>query len=90
MLAEQAFVLRFFGEAGDRLLLINLGPDLVLDIAPEPLLAPPQNRLWATLWTSEDIEYGGCGTPRPTGRITGASPPNPLSSCDPDGVNPWD
>jgi maltooligosyltrehalose trehalohydrolase len=90
VLAEQAFVLRFFGEAGDRLLLINLGPDLVLDIAPEPLLAPPQNRLWATLWTSEDIEYGGCGAPPPDGpdnwRLTAES----AIVMRPDGVNPWD
>src|SRR5262252_2595893 len=42
VLGREAFVLRFFGHEGpDRLLLVNLGADLVLDPAPEPLLAPP-------------------------------------------------
>ena len=42
VLGPEAFVLRFFGENGsDRLLLVNLGRDLDLDSAPEPLLAPP-------------------------------------------------
>ena len=36
-------MLRFFGDGGDdRLLLVNLGRDLHLDPAPEPLLAPPE------------------------------------------------
>jgi maltooligosyltrehalose trehalohydrolase len=62
VLGSEAFVLRFFGEAGeDRLLLINLGRDLHLDPAPEPLLAPPEERRWHTLWTSEDPKYGGSG-----------------------------
>jgi maltooligosyltrehalose trehalohydrolase len=64
VLGPAAFVLRFFGgDAGDRLLVINLGTDLHLDPAPEPLLAPPLHRAWATLWTSECPDYGGCGTP---------------------------
>ena len=64
VLGPEAFVLRFFGgEAGDRLLVINLGTDLRLDPAPEPLLAPPLHRAWATLWTSECPDYNGCGTP---------------------------
>ena len=43
----QAFVLRFFdGAAGDRLLLLNLGADVRLDPAPEPLLAPPRGGAW--------------------------------------------
>ncbi len=64
VLAEEAFVLRYFGERGDdRLLFVNLGPDLWLDPAPEPLLAPPEDRLWACQWSSEAPEYGGVGTP---------------------------
>jgi maltooligosyltrehalose trehalohydrolase len=64
VLDENAFVLRFFGEGGDdRLLLVNFGRDLHLDPAPEPLLAPPEQRLWNILWTSEDQSYGGLGTP---------------------------
>ncbi|MCC6860856.1 MAG: malto-oligosyltrehalose trehalohydrolase [Bryobacterales bacterium] len=66
VLGAEAFVLRFFGEeAGDRLLLVNLGRDLRLDPAPEPLLAPPAGALWTLAWSSEDPRYGGCGTPPP-------------------------
>ena len=45
VLGDEAFVLRFFGEENDdRLLLVNLGLDLNLNPAPEPLLAPPKGR----------------------------------------------
>jgi maltooligosyltrehalose trehalohydrolase len=91
VLGDQAFVLRFFGgDAGERLLLINLGPDLVLDIAPEPLLAPPQNRLWSPFWTSEDFKYGGCGAPHPDGPDCWSLPAESAIVMGPDGVNPWD
>lgn len=64
VLSEEAFVLRFFADDGqDRLLVVNLGNDLHLDPAPEPLLAPPAGCCWATLWSSEDPRYGGQGTP---------------------------
>jgi maltooligosyltrehalose trehalohydrolase len=64
VLGSEAFVLRFFAEDGaDRLLVVNFGPDLHLDPAPEPLLAPPEGCLWKTLWSSEDPRYGGSGTP---------------------------
>ena len=64
VLSAGAFVLRFFGgDAGDRLLLINLGCDLDLAPAPEPLLAPPQDAEWTLLWSSELARYGGQGTP---------------------------
>lgn len=61
----EAFVLRFFGESkgDDRLLLINLGRDLLLSPAPEPLLAPPENAQWTLMWTSEQPRYGGVSTP---------------------------
>jgi maltooligosyltrehalose trehalohydrolase len=63
VLGADAFVLRFFGDSGDdRLLLVNLGVDLHLDPAPEPLLAPPEDLRWTVLWSSEDPRYGGCGT----------------------------
>ena len=60
-----AFVWRFFGEAegDDRLLLVNLGRDLYLDPAPEPLLAPPEKADWAVSWNSEDPRYGGDSLP---------------------------
>ena len=53
-----------FGDNGDdRLLLVNLGVDLNLSPAPEPLLAPPEGCAWEVIWSSEDPRYGGCGTP---------------------------
>jgi maltooligosyltrehalose trehalohydrolase len=62
VLGPDAFVLRYFGDnADDRLLLVNLGRDLNLDIAPEPLLAPPAQREWQIAWSSEDPTYGGRG-----------------------------
>jgi maltooligosyltrehalose trehalohydrolase len=64
VLGPEAFLLRFFAEDGqDRLLVVNLGRDLHVDPAPEPLLAPPENMWWKTLWSSEDPYYGGSGTP---------------------------
>jgi maltooligosyltrehalose trehalohydrolase len=66
VLGERAFVLRAFGPGDDdRLLLVNLGPDLVLDEMPEPLLAPPAGRDWQALWSSEHPDYGGIGAPPP-------------------------
>jgi maltooligosyltrehalose trehalohydrolase len=62
--SDEAFMLRYFGQNGDdRLLLVNLGRDLYLDPAPEPLLAPPEDKLWELLWSSEAPGYGGSGTP---------------------------
>jgi maltooligosyltrehalose trehalohydrolase len=56
-------ILRFFGDnGGDRLLVVNLGRDLHLDCAPEPLLAPPEHMQWEILWSSEHPRYGGSGT----------------------------
>jgi maltooligosyltrehalose trehalohydrolase len=64
VLGDEALVLRFFGERGDdRLMLLNLGSDLNLNPAPEPLLAPPEAMRWTPLWSSEDCRYGGSGTP---------------------------
>jgi maltooligosyltrehalose trehalohydrolase len=62
VLADEAWMLRYFGEDGaDRLLIINLGGDLVLDPAPEPLLAPVEGHSWRLLWSSEAPRYGGGG-----------------------------
>jgi maltooligosyltrehalose trehalohydrolase len=66
VLGDEAFALRFFGrndEQDDRLLIVNLGRDLRLAPAPEPLLAPPENASWRVLWSSEAPAYGGGGTP---------------------------
>ena len=64
MLSDRAFVLRYFSaSAGDRLLLVNLGPELHYHPAPEPLLAPLEGQAWRTLWSSESPQYDGYGTP---------------------------
>jgi maltooligosyltrehalose trehalohydrolase len=66
VLAPECLALRFFAAEraeDDRLLLVNLGRDLPLDPAPEPLMAPPEGRRWTTAWSSEDPRYGGTGTP---------------------------
>jgi maltooligosyltrehalose trehalohydrolase len=65
-LSERAFVLRWFNdEHGDRLLVVNLGQELLLEPAPEPLLAPALRTHWEPLWSSEDFRYGGHGRVNP-------------------------
>ncbi len=62
VIGPEALALRFFGADGnDRLLLVNLGGELRLEPAPEPLLAPPEGRRWEVLWSSEHPQYGGDG-----------------------------
>lgn len=64
VLGEEALVLRFFAaDHADRLLVVNFGRDIHFAPAPQPLLAPPPDRAWKTLWSSEDPRYGGSGTP---------------------------
>jgi maltooligosyltrehalose trehalohydrolase len=66
VLAPEAFLLRYFGKGGDdRLLIVNFGVELALSPLPEPLLAPPRAHRWKLAWSSEDIAYGGDGTPAP-------------------------
>ncbi len=66
VLADEAFVLRFFQPDGrDRLLIVNLGRDLRFDPAPEPLLAPVEGGRWSLLWSSEHPDYGGSGVEAP-------------------------
>lgn len=65
VLGEGAFVLRYFAPDGDdRLLIVNLGRDIHLEPAPEPLLAPVEGKGWRNLWSSEAAAYGGNGTPQ--------------------------
>src|SRR5262249_45044184 len=71
-------------------LIVNLGPDLALNPAPEPLLAPPADAVWSVLWSSEDPRYGGSGAPpletrnnwRIPGRAAVALPPIPMLQAD--------
>ena len=63
MLGPEAFVLRYFGDAGDdRLLIVNLGRDLEYAPATEPLIVPPPDRSWCIGWSSEDPRYSGSGS----------------------------
>jgi len=66
VIGQTAFVLRYTGGMGDdRLLLINLGPDLLYQPAPEPLLAPSPGRAWSLVWSSDAPGYGGPGIIEP-------------------------
>ena len=58
-------IVRYFGdtENDDRLLVVNLGNDLRYSPAPQALLAPPAERVWEILWSTNRVEYGGVGTP---------------------------
>jgi maltooligosyltrehalose trehalohydrolase len=62
VLSDNSWMLRYFDRDGaDRLLIVNLGSDFVLDPAPEPLLAPVVGHGWQLLWSSEASRYGGAG-----------------------------
>jgi maltooligosyltrehalose trehalohydrolase len=64
VLGAESFVLRFFGDDGDdRLMLVNIGADHVLEPVPEPLVAPPAGQRWEILWSTEAPRYGGAGMP---------------------------
>jgi maltooligosyltrehalose trehalohydrolase len=63
VLGPEAFALRYFGEnAGDRLVIVNLGMATELRPWPEPLLAPPEKSEWKLIFSSESPCFGGCGT----------------------------
>jgi maltooligosyltrehalose trehalohydrolase len=65
ILADEAFALRFFARrpADERLLIVNLGPDVFAASLAEPLVAPPEDGSWVVAWSSEHPQYGGAGTP---------------------------
>jgi len=79
VLAPEAFLLRFGAPAArdERLLLVNLGRDVVADSFAEPLVAPPEGCGWRVHWSSESPMYGGIGVPEIVGaggwRIPGHS-----------------
>jgi maltooligosyltrehalose trehalohydrolase len=61
----ESFVLRWYGDDDDdRLILVNLGRDFDWHPVTDPIMAPPALRQWTVLWSSEDPQYGGMGTPR--------------------------
>jgi 1,4-alpha-glucan branching enzyme len=63
VLGPEAFAVRFHGAVADdeRILIVNLDCDLRAGGFPEPLLAPPDGRVWRTRWSSEHPDYGGLG-----------------------------
>ncbi len=63
VLGDEAFCVRYFAGAEDRLLLCNLGRQLHLRRVPEPLLAPLDGEPFRLVWSSESPAYGGRGTP---------------------------
>jgi maltooligosyltrehalose trehalohydrolase len=69
VLGPEALVIRWFDPSklgADRLVVVNLGVELRLSVAAEPLLAPPSaDRRWRVLWSSEEPRYGGSGTAEP-------------------------
>jgi maltooligosyltrehalose trehalohydrolase len=79
VLAPDAWALHYFSSRpeDERLLCVNLGPDLAAGSFAEPLLAPPDGFQWQLRWSSEDPDYGGTGTPDVVGehgwRIPGHS-----------------
>jgi maltooligosyltrehalose trehalohydrolase len=68
VLTDEAWMLRFFSSDGaDRLLIVNLGRDLLLGPVPEPLVAPVEDQAWRLLWSSEVPAYDGSGSPAQDG-----------------------
>lgn len=63
ILGPDSFLIRYFGNDEDRLMIINFGPDHHFNPAPEPLLVAGVDQDWEMLWSSESIIYGGQGTP---------------------------
>ena len=63
VLDNEAFVLRFSAEEplDERVLFVNLGPDIVASSFAEPLVAPPDGCSWSLRWSSEHPDYGGGG-----------------------------
>jgi maltooligosyltrehalose trehalohydrolase len=73
VLSPECFLVRFFApdSQDDRLLLVNLGPQLTLVPAPEPLLAAPERGRWQVLFSSDDRTYGGPGLTTPESETSG-------------------
>ena len=65
VIGAEAFVLRFPGDRDEdeRLLVVNLGTDIVAGSFAEPLVAPPEGHRWTTRFSTEHPDYGGEGTP---------------------------
>jgi maltooligosyltrehalose trehalohydrolase len=86
VLGGQAFVLRFFTDApvDERLLIVNLGPEVNRPSLAEPLVAPPPGFEWHVYWSSSDPKYGGSGTRDLWPDGTWSIPPESATVCRPD------
>ena len=64
ILEQEVFALRFTGEkpGDERVLIVNLGLEIVAASFVEPLIAPPGGSSWDVRWSSEHPDYGGTGT----------------------------
>ncbi len=60
---DRTLLLRFEGATSsiDRLVVVNLDPDVNLAALPDPIVAPPANHEWRVRWCSDDPKYGGSG-----------------------------
>lgn len=77
ILSDEAFVLRFFGgEAGERLLIINLGRQLEIATLGEPLLAPAKDSAWKLIWSTDAPRYGGPGVIDSLANVRWTLPPH--------------
>jgi maltooligosyltrehalose trehalohydrolase len=61
VLSREAFAMRFQKESEARLLIVNLGAECYFNPCPEPILAPPPNKKWELVWSSDRVRYGGPG-----------------------------
>jgi maltooligosyltrehalose trehalohydrolase len=84
VLSDHAFCIRWWHAAGERMLLVNLGPTVRQSILPESLLAPPERSGWRVVWSSEHPTYGGSGTPEPFTRTRLYIPAHSAVLLEPD------
>jgi maltooligosyltrehalose trehalohydrolase len=65
VLTSEAFVLRYFEkDEGDKVLVVNLGRNIIEESISEPLLVPAAGKDWKVLFATEDPKYGGHGIPK--------------------------
>ena len=62
VLGIDSFLIRFFGEQEDRLMIVNFGPDHLFNPSGT-LLVAGVGLEWDILWSSDSVKYGGEGTP---------------------------
>ena len=66
VLSERAFLIRWLDpDNDDRLLVVNVGDEVDLTPAPEPLLAPPPGSQWGVVLSTDEVRFGGPGATSP-------------------------